>query len=40
MLFASIPVTLARYHRELRTKYLVLVGIGIGAQQLALLVRV
>jgi 3-oxoacyl-[acyl-carrier-protein] synthase III len=40
MLFASVPVTLARYHRELRTKYLVLFGIGIGAHQMALLVRV
>jgi 3-oxoacyl-[acyl-carrier-protein] synthase-3 len=40
MVIASIPVTLARYHRELRTKYLVLFGIGIGAHQVALLVRV
>jgi 3-oxoacyl-[acyl-carrier-protein] synthase-3 len=40
MLFASAPITLARHYRELRTKYLVLFGIGIGAHQLALLVRV
>lgn len=40
MALASIPVTLARHHRELRTKYLVLFGIGIGAHQMALLVRV
>ncbi len=40
MVIASIPVTLARYSRELRTKYLVLCGLGIGAHQLALLVRV
>jgi len=40
MVIASIPVTLARYHREVRTKYLVLLGLGIGAHQLALLVRV
>ena len=40
MVIASIPVTLARHHRALRTKYLVLLGLGIGAHQLALLVRV
>jgi 3-oxoacyl-[acyl-carrier-protein] synthase III len=40
MVHASLPVTLARFHRELRTKYLVLVGLGIGAHQFALLVRV
>ncbi|MET0404128.1 MAG: 3-oxoacyl-[acyl-carrier-protein] synthase III C-terminal domain-containing protein [Cystobacter sp.] len=40
MVHASIPVTLARHHRALRTKYLVLLGLGIGAHQLALLVRV
>ncbi|HSP81596.1 MAG TPA: 3-oxoacyl-[acyl-carrier-protein] synthase III C-terminal domain-containing protein [Myxococcaceae bacterium] len=40
VVFASVPVTLARYYRELRTRYLVLFGIGIGAHQLALLVRV
>ncbi|HEX8439284.1 3-oxoacyl-[acyl-carrier-protein] synthase III C-terminal domain-containing protein [Archangium sp.] len=40
VVLASIPVTLARYHHELRTKYLVLLGIGIGAHQMALLVRV
>ncbi|PTL80562.1 3-oxoacyl-[acyl-carrier-protein] synthase III C-terminal domain-containing protein [Vitiosangium sp. GDMCC 1.1324] len=40
MALASIPVTLARHHRELRTKYLVLFGIGIGAHHMALLVRV
>ncbi|TSC26059.1 3-oxoacyl-[acyl-carrier-protein] synthase III C-terminal domain-containing protein [Corallococcus sp. Z5C101001] len=40
MVHASIPVTLARFHRELRTKYLVMVGLGIGAHQMALLVRV
>ncbi|HEX8820606.1 MAG TPA: 3-oxoacyl-[acyl-carrier-protein] synthase III C-terminal domain-containing protein [Archangium sp.] len=40
MAMASLPVTLARYHREVRTKYLVLLGLGIGAHQLALLVRV
>jgi 3-oxoacyl-[acyl-carrier-protein] synthase-3 len=40
MVMASIPVTLARHYRELRTKYLVLFGIGIGAHQMALLVRV
>lgn len=40
MVIASIPVTLARHHRELRTRYLVLVGLGIGAHHMALLVRV
>jgi 3-oxoacyl-[acyl-carrier-protein] synthase III len=40
MVHASLPVTLARFHRELRTKYLVMVGLGIGAHQFALLVRV
>lgn len=40
MVVASIPVTLARHHRELRTPYLVLLGLGIGAHQVALLVRV
>ncbi|RKH55683.1 3-oxoacyl-[acyl-carrier-protein] synthase III C-terminal domain-containing protein [Corallococcus aberystwythensis] len=40
MVHASMPVTLARFHRELRTKYLVMVGLGIGAHQMALLVRV
>ncbi|MCY1047323.1 3-oxoacyl-ACP synthase [Corallococcus sp. bb12-1] len=40
MVHASIPVTLARFHRELRTKYLVMVGLGIGAHQMAMLVRV
>jgi 3-oxoacyl-[acyl-carrier-protein] synthase-3 len=40
MVLASLPVTLARHYRELRTKYLVLFGIGIGAHQMALLVRV
>ncbi len=40
MVIASVPVTLARYHREVRTKYLVLLGLGIGAHQMALLVRV
>jgi 3-oxoacyl-[acyl-carrier-protein] synthase III len=40
MVLASIPVTLAKFHRELRTKYLVLMGLGIGAHQMALLVRV
>ncbi|NPC51955.1 3-oxoacyl-ACP synthase [Corallococcus sp. AB032C] len=40
MVHASMPVTLARFRRELRTKYLVMVGLGIGAHQMALLVRV
>jgi 3-oxoacyl-[acyl-carrier-protein] synthase III len=40
MVQASMPVTLARFHRELRTKYLVMVGLGIGAHQMAVLVRV
>ncbi|NOK37446.1 3-oxoacyl-ACP synthase [Corallococcus exercitus] len=40
MVHASIPVTLARFHRQLRTKYLVMVGLGIGAHQMAVLVRV
>ncbi|RJS25048.1 3-oxoacyl-ACP synthase [Corallococcus sp. H22C18031201] len=40
MVIASIPVTLARFQRELRTRWLVMVGLGIGAHQLALLVRV
>ena len=40
MVHASLPVTLARFHRELRTKYLVMVGLGIVAHVFALLVRV
>lgn len=40
MALASIPVTLARHYRALRTPYLVLLGLGIGAHQMALLVRV
>ncbi|RYZ34637.1 MAG: 3-oxoacyl-ACP synthase [Myxococcaceae bacterium] len=40
MVHASIPVTLARFHHRLRTKYLVMVGLGIGAHQMAVLVRV
>lgn len=40
MVVASIPVTLARFHRELRTPYLVMMGLGIGAHQMAVLVRV
>ena len=40
LVIASIPVTLARHHRSLRTPYLVLLGLGIGAHQVALLVCV
>ena len=40
MVIASIPVTLAKYAREIRTPWLVLVGLGIGGHQMALLLRV
>lgn len=40
LLYAGAPVTLTPHYRDLRTKYLVIFGIGIGAHQLALLVKV
>ncbi|MGO4705576.1 3-oxoacyl-[acyl-carrier-protein] synthase III C-terminal domain-containing protein [Microvirga sp. 2MCAF38] len=40
MVIASIPVTLAQRHSEIRTPWLVMVGLGIGAHQMALLIRV
>lgn len=40
MVIASIPVTLAKRVREVETPWLVLVGLGIGAHQMALLIKV
>lgn len=41
LIFASVPFTLARYRKQLRTPYLVLYGIGIGSvAQVAVLLRV
>lgn len=40
MVIASIPVTLAKTVAEIKTPWLVLVGLGIGAHQMALLIRV
>jgi 3-oxoacyl-[acyl-carrier-protein] synthase-3 len=40
MVIASIPVTLAKRAPEIRTPWLVLAGLGIGAHQMALLLRV
>ncbi len=40
MAVASVPVTLARFSREIRTPWLVMVSVGIGAHQMAVLVRV
>jgi 3-oxoacyl-[acyl-carrier-protein] synthase III len=40
MVLASIPVTLARHRHALSTPYLVMAGVGIGAHQMAVLVRV